>query len=282
LGYLAAFVLLLKFHRRAGRSLPQRLDPRAGRLPFQQASIDRVLVEREWKDLLLNARARLTVALPFFLAILMKLVGARALLAELIGPGGDAWLVGGVASYGALVLAAGFAQNSFGYDGAGAQLFLGAPVTIGQVLRAKNIAHGGVAFCLGLVLIAFYSAYIALPPAWVLLAVPCNIAYQAFLLLAMGNVLSVLSPRKFHPSLKRRDRVSAFATVFGLAGAGFAVAPGATVLRHLHGSAPGFGVAVLCILLPAAAALIWRASIPLAESLLATRRPALLRALARE
>jgi ABC-2 type transport system permease protein len=281
-GYYLALFLLLRFHRRAGRSLPQQLAEKERRQAFGHGAVDRVLVEREWNDLLLNPRARLTVALPFFLAILVKLVGARPLAVELIGTHADAWLVGGIASYGALVLAGGFAQNCFGYDGAGAQLYFSAPVTAAQILRAKNIVHGGSAVALGLMLVLFYSAYVALPPGWVVIAVLCNIVYQALLFVSLGNVLSVIAPRKFHPSLKRRDRASALATALGLATASLAVTPGAAILRHLMGEAPGIGTLLLFPMLALVGFAAWRLSIPAATWLLATRKPQLLRAVAAE
>jgi ABC-2 type transport system permease protein len=282
IGYLVALWLLLRFHRRAARALPQRFPAQGARETFGAMSLDGVLAEREWRDLLLNARARLMVALPFFLTILLKLVGARALALEVIGTQSDVWLMGGVASYGALVLAGGFAQNSFGSDGAGAQLFLGAPISMTRVLRAKNLVHGGAAVLLGLLLLGFYSAYIACPPAWAFFAVPCNVTWQALLLVALGNVLSVIAPRKLHPSLKRRDRAPAISIVLGLVGAAIAVAPGSALLRQVKGASPTAAQIALFPLLAAVGFVLWRLSIPIADELLRTRRAGLLRAVTRE
>jgi ABC-2 type transport system permease protein len=89
-GYVLAYWLLARFHRRAGRALPQRIDEEKRRQTYQHQSLARVLVERELRDLWLNPRTRMTLALPFFLAILLKLVGARALAMEFIGPLTDA------------------------------------------------------------------------------------------------------------------------------------------------------------------------------------------------
>jgi ABC-2 type transport system permease protein len=281
-GYLAAFRLLLRFHRGSARALPQRVASERARSSFAAPSLDAVLVEREWRDLLLNARARLTVALPFFLTILLKLVGARALAREVLGAQCDVWLAGGVASYGALVLAGGFAQNCFGSDGSGAQLFLGAPVSIRQVLRAKNIVHGGIAILLGGLLVGFYALYIAQPPLWSVFAIVCNTVWQALLLVSLGNILSIIAPRKFHPSLKRRDRASALSVALGLAGASVAVAPGTTILRHVGNAAPSVGLLAIFPTLMAVGAVLWLLSIREAEELLRTRRASLLRAVVRE
>jgi ABC-2 type transport system permease protein len=279
-GYILAYWLLARFHRRAARALPQRVEETKRAHPFRHTSLNRVLIERELRDLWLNPRTRMTLALPFFLSILLKLVGARALAAEFVGPLADAYLIGGVASYGAFVLAAGFSQNAFGYDGGGAQLLLLAPVQPRDVMRAKNLVHGGVALTLCLVLIAFYAIYIAIPPPWMLLLAVSNAAFQVLLFVALGNLLSILAPRKFHPSLKRRDRASALATSVGLGAASLAVMPALFVVRHADVS--WALVASAIVLLPVLGWWLWKLSLPAALTLLSTRRAELLRAVARE
>jgi ABC-2 type transport system permease protein len=282
IGYVLAYWLLARFHRRAARALPQRLAETRSVDRYGRRSLIAVLVERELRDCWLNPRTRLTIALPFFLAILLKLVGARALAAEFLGPLADAYLLCGLASYGAFVLGAGFAQNSFGYDAGGAQVLLGAPIEPRDVLRAKNLVHGGMAMGLCLFLMAFYTLYIA-PPEWGILVIAfTNAAFQVLLFIALGNVLSVIAPRKFHPSLKRKDRVSGLATSVGLGAASLAVLPGWLLLRATLAGQASALAAVAFALLPAVGWIAWRASGPLAERLLYTRRAELLRAVARE
>ena len=120
LGASLAWLLLARFHRHAGRALPRAGALSSTRRAFRSPATFLVLVEREARDVLLNPRVRVMAALPFFLTILLKLVGARALAVAALGPQADAWLMGGVAAYGALVLGGGLAQNAFGYDGHGA------------------------------------------------------------------------------------------------------------------------------------------------------------------
>ncbi len=276
-GYVVAYRLLVRFHRWAGRALPQR-PPDSAPVHYRSKTVTGLLIERELRDWVLNPRARLMIAVPFFLVILLKLVGARAFALELLGESADATLLGGVASYGALVLGAGFAQNAFGYDGGGAQLLLGGPIDAALIIRAKNIVHGGIAFVVALTLVAFYSAYIAWPGTQVIVLALLNAAYQVFLLVAAGNLMTVTLPRRFHASLKRRDRAPPLATVFGLVTASIAVAPAAALLRSPL--TPGISLG-LFVALPVAGSVLWRASIPLACELLRTRRPELLRSIAR-
>jgi ABC-2 type transport system permease protein len=281
-GYMTALLLLERFHRRAGRALPQTPPADRPRSAFAQPTLLGVLVARELRDVLLNPRARLMLALPFFLAILLKLVGARALAEVVVGPQADAWLAGGLSSYGALVLGAGLAQNLFGYDAGGAGLLLQAPVDVALVIRAKNVVIGGLSLVLTGSLVAFYALWIAPLPGWVAaLAVP-NALFQVLLLLAVGNVLSILAPKRFHPSLRRRDRASPAATAVGLGAASLAVLPGSALLRLVAPGTPAPLQIGLFWLLPVLGLAAWRLSIRAALELLKTRRPELLRAVTRQ
>jgi ABC-2 type transport system permease protein len=282
-GHLVAFQLLVNFHRRAGRSLPQR-EPEASERSrrFAGSSVLAVLVERELRDLALQPRVRLMIALPFFLGILLKLVGARELATALVGDTADAWLLGGLTSYASLVLAAGLAQNAFGFDGTGATLLLGAPVTSRTILLAKNLAHASLALVVGAAIVLFGACWVTRPPAATVLFAAVQLPYQLALLIAAGNVLSVAAPKRFHASLRRRDRPAAAVTAAGLMVAGLAVAPGAALLRASGEGGPGLREIGLLVGAAAVALAAWWMALDGAVRLLDRRRPALLRALARQ
>lgn len=280
-GLALAYVLLVRFHRSAGRALPRSGIEGSAPRAFSDGSMLALFVERELRDIARNPRARLMVALPFFLAILVKLVGGRALAEALVGDRADAWLLGGIVSYGALVFGAGFAQNAFGYDGHGASALLVAPVPLRTVIVAKNIVHGGLALVLSTALGLFYALYVGMPAGWTVLLVAANALWQTGLLVGMGNVLSVLLPRRFHASLRRRDRPPPASIAAGLGAAAIAVLPGSWLLRS--GTAPsGVVLGLVALLLPVAGFVAWRVSLDVSLGLLATRRAALLRAVARE
>lgn len=281
LGTTVAWLLLARFHRHAGRALPRAGAPSSSARAFGTTSLFLVLVEREVRDVLLNPRVRVMAALPFFLTILLKLVGARALAEAALGGQADAWLMGGVAAYGALVLGGGLSQNAFGYDGHGATLLMAAPVPPSMVLRAKNVVHAGSALLLSLALIAFYSVLIATPPAWALVAACATAPWQALWLVSVGNVLSVLLPVRFSPSLKRRDRPPPASVAAGLVAAMIAVLPGSLLLRSFAPHEPPWPALVAMWLCVPAAFWLRGASEKLAMRLLSTRRSQLLRALTR-
>lgn len=281
LGASIAWLLLARFHRHAGRALPRTYADASARRAFGAGSLFLVLIEREARDVLMNPRVRVMVALPFFLTILLKLVGARALADAALGAHADAWLMGGVAAYGALVLGGGLAQNAFGYDGHGATMLFAAPVSPALVLRAKNVVHAGGAVVLSAALIAFYSLWIATPPLWALVACTAAALWQALWLVSVGNVLSVTLPVRFSPSLKRRDRPPPASVAMGLLAAGLAVLPGTLLLRTFAPQPPSWwALALVWLLVPFGFALRG-VSERFAMTLLSTRRPQVLRALTR-
>jgi ABC-2 type transport system permease protein len=142
MGFGIAYALLLRFHRSVGRAGPA-VKESGDNDPFARTR-DRytTLVVREALDLWRNPRARLLASVPFVLAILLKLMSGRALFEYLLGASVDAWLMGGLCTYGAVVMASTFSQNTFAYDGHGLAMLIAAPVELGDVLRAKNIVQG--------------------------------------------------------------------------------------------------------------------------------------------
>src|SRR6218665_2756233 len=155
MGLGIAYALLLRFHRGVGRAGPVGKVAKDGDPFAHTRSRFTTLLVREALDLWRNPRARLLAAVPFVLAILLKLTSGRGLLEFAVGASADAWLMGGLCIYGAVVMASTFSQNTFAYDGHGLALLIAAPVELGDVLRAKNrgqgLAAGGMALPVGLV-----------------------------------------------------------------------------------------------------------------------------------
>jgi ABC-2 type transport system permease protein len=279
---LAALVvadwLLVRFYRRT-RGAPSR-PPSSRADPFQTArGLEGALLWREVLDLFRNPRARLLAAVPFVLAILLKLLSARALLHFLLGPRADAALVGALTLYGALVMTSTFAQNAFGYDGGPFRALLSAPVPLEAVLRAKNRVHGGAGLFLALAVIVFCRVDFGAGGPWELVCVALAALGLVPALLLAGNFLSALFPVKFHENLERRDRLPLAAVSLGMAAALAAIAPFGWMLRH---QLPGPGAALGCLVIAACELGLYRLSFPLAVRLLETRREQVLSAVSRQ
>jgi len=281
LAFGLSYWLLLRFYRRTARAPaparqrpPKTLRARSGALW--------AMLDREASDFWRNPKARLLCAVPFFLCILLRFSSANVLADALCGDAADAWLLFSLCSYAGLVVGANFAQNAFAYDGPGLALLYAAPVDLRTVFVAKNLVHASGALLVGLVLTAFYGVYVhafgAASAALGLFA----LAGQVPVLLAAGNLLSVLAPRKFHASLRRRDRPPAVSTLVGMAVAVAAVTPGAMLVRGLGRDAPGSGTLLALAGIAAAAWGLYLFTLPRACALLASRRERVLRMVMRE
>ncbi|HZN95063.1 MAG TPA: hypothetical protein VFB81_20255 [Myxococcales bacterium] len=256
MGFAAAYALLSRFYQSAGRAggaagLTEQRNPFA-----RTAAPFTTLVAREALDLWKNPRARLLASVPFVLAILLKLLSGRDLFVFLVGRTADAWMLGALATYGAVVMAATFSQNMFAYDGHGFSLLLAAPVTLAQVMRAKNAVHGAAALLLSSLVAVFYAAYFRTASALDVACAMASVLLVVPVVLAAGNFLSVAFPVKFHASLKRRDKVPFTAAMLGVAAAGLGCAPMTFAYRWQMAegvTVETLGVLVLC------AALGWMA-----------------------
>ncbi len=278
----AAWRMLLRFHEGAGRAGPP-LPAQGEKNPFARTgSRFRTLVVREALDLWRNPKARLLAAVPFLLAILLKLISGRALFVHLLGDAADAWLMGALCLYGCIVISSTFSQNTFAYDGHGFSVFLAAPMPVGDVMRAKNLVHGAAGLGLGLLASVFYVVYFRAgsPLSWACAVAAVGVMVPV--LLAAGNLLSVFFPVKFHASLKRRDKLPFAASMLGVVAAGFGAFPFSLALR-LNGRAPPDVRSLLILLVAVAGALaLYRAVLPLSLSLLERRRELVLRAVTRD
>ena len=277
-----AWGLLLQFHRFAGRGGAVSSQGRAGNPFTRTRSTFQTLVVREALDLWNNPRARLLAAVPFVLAILLKLLSGRALFVFFLEDAADAWVMGGFAVYGAIVLSSTFSQNAFAYDGHGFVVFLAAPVPLGDVLRAKNVVHGAVGGVMALLVVAFYVPYFRAGSA---VDVGCALLAVAALvpvLLAAGNFLSLVFPVKFHANLKRRDKLPFAASMLGLLAASVGTAPFVAALKACGKAAPTVTTLGVLALAAVGAWLVYAVTLPMALGLLEKRREVVLRAVTRE
>ncbi len=281
---VVAYGLLLQFHRQSGgRAGPGPGAQARQANPFARTTtLFRTLVLRELIDLWHNPRARLLASVPFVLSILLKLLSGRALFAFVLGDTADAWVLGGLSVYSAVVIASTFSQNTFAYDGHGFSVFLSSPVELGEVMKAKNLVHAGAAFFLALLEIAFYRVYFGHGS---LLDVACALLGVLALLpvlLTAGNFLSLYFPVKFHANLKRRDKIPFVASMIGVAAAAVGSAPWGWFLKMRVDEGPD-GITVGMMALWAALTwMLYRAFLPRALRLLVQRREIVLRAVTRD
>ncbi|PTL83564.1 hypothetical protein [Vitiosangium sp. GDMCC 1.1324] len=282
MGLGIAYALLLRFHRNVGRAGPS-VKESGDSDPFARTRTRyTTMLVREALDLWRNPRARLLASVPFVLAILLKLTSGRSLFEYLLGASADAWLMGGLCIYGAVVMASTFSQNTFAYDGHGLALLIAAPVELGDVLRAKNVVQGVAASGMALLIGLFYRVYFGRGSALDFLCAMAAVAAVIPVLLAAGNFLSLYFPVKFHASLKRRDKLPLTASMLGIVAASVGCAPFAWALRFAGKNGPEGQTLVMIALCAALNVVLYRALLPLALRLLDQRREIVLRAVTRE
>lgn len=277
-----AWGLLLDFHRQSGRAGPTGSVQRA-RNPFVRTkTLFGTFVAREALDLFHNARARLLVSVPFVLAILLKLLSGRDLFVYFLGATADAWLLGGLSVYGAVVLGSTFSQNAFAYDGHGFASFSAAPISLGDVLKAKNLVHACAGGALGALAASFYVVYFRHGSALDYALALASVATLIPTVLTVGNGLSLYFPVKFHANLKRRDKLPFIASMIGVGAAGVGTWPLASVLRQAGKSGPTLSSLLTVLGCAAVAWLLYALTLPRWIHLLEQRRELILRAVTRE
>jgi ABC-2 type transport system permease protein len=109
-----------------------------------------------------------------------------------------------------------FFYNNMGTEGAGIQLLFLSPTPIRTVFLAKNLFHG-MLFCLDALLAATLTTLrlgqssgeiVTATAAWLLFALPCN--------LAAGNILSLTMPYRINPGRISRQRGSQASAMLSL------------------------------------------------------------------
>jgi len=217
---------------------------------------------KEIKVLVSSPKARLLFAVPFFLLILLKIIGAPQLFLYLWG---DAWasvLLALLTLYVLSVLSGQFFSNGFGYDGTGVRQVYLSPASLGSWLKGRNLAQG--VFATVQFLLLGLLVHLLMPgTTFKALALPvCAFPFGLLVMLGAGNLLSARYPRRYHFTLARRDRPVGASFVWSLCVLGTC----ALVTLALAGIAgarplglwlalavlPLLGVAVYRILFPAA------------------------------
>ena len=172
-----------------------------------------------------------------------------------------------------------FWLNAFGWERGGGRTWFLAPVAPQDVLLAKNVAVYLLSFAL---FVASAAAGIAVggpPPAWALAGAVALHLGMAPLLLAAGNVISIMNPRPAPYTVQRGGHLSPVTMLAGMAvfagGAGLFTLPVLVAIRLdqawvLPGGFAALGVAAL---------VLYRAVLPRAARLLAARKEPLLEAI---
>jgi ABC-2 type transport system permease protein len=176
----------------------------------------------------------------------------------------------------ALLMLTNLICNNLGHEGAGVQMYFVSPVSFRDIFLAKNLAHACV-MALEMVIVWFAVALIYRPPSLqIALATLAGILFAMLVNFAIGNLLSLNSPKKIDFGAFGRQRASnitAFASlgiqlvVFGLAAIAFLAARAAGRI---------WVVAVIFLILATVAAVFYALVLSRADGLAFARRESLI------
>lgn len=198
-------------------------------VPGVSAPVAAVL-EKEFRYLSRSGPMLLTLITPIIMMVVFGVGSGR--------PGGGIlqgspdFRFPAVAAY-TLLLLTNLVYNNFGADGGGIQFFLFSPVSFRQILLGKNLAHIAVLLLELLVVWVGVSLLFRRPTLVVTLATLAGILFAAPINLAIGNLLSLYSPKKVEFGTFGRQRASQLTVlvsfgvqifVLGIGAATFAVA----------------------------------------------------------
>jgi ABC-2 type transport system permease protein len=202
---------------------------RGWKLPLLPGAVSAVF-EKELRYFSRSGPMLFTLVMPVIMVFVLW-GGRRALMGQqmnFVFPIGAAYC---------LLVMTNIVYNSFGGDGGGIQFFLFSPVSFRQITAAKNLAQLTILaldvsiLWLGVRLV-FHAPplrIIALTVSWLLFATPINFA--------IGNLLSVYSPKRIDYAVFGRQRASETTILVSLAVQMIVLGVGALALflaRHYH------------------------------------------------
>jgi ABC-2 type transport system permease protein len=148
---------------------------------------------------------------------------------------GNMWAFPGAVAYSTLGIAA-LSYNAFGVDASGIQSYLLAPVRMRTVMFAKNFFSFAISALEALVVYAVLTYVSVRPSTLTTLATVCWLVFAVLVNITVGNMRSVIAPKKMDPGKLQRRQTSQLS---GLLAVGLVAAVGAV----------GFGVMTLGTLL---------------------------------
>ncbi len=201
------------------------------------SGVTAAVLEKELRYLLRSGPVLLTFVTPVFMLLVLRGSGGGGIFLS-----ASPEFAFSVAAAYSLLLLANLIYNLFGADGAGILLFYTSPASFRQIVAAKNLSHLALLMAnlaiAGTAAVLLFSAprfsIVAGTVAWILFAVPINFS--------LGNLISILSPKKLDWGTFGRQRASRIAILASFAVQILTVGSGVAVLFL----ARQFGESLVC------------------------------------
>jgi ABC-2 type transport system permease protein len=180
---------------------PLRLGWNLPGLPPSVAAV----FEKEIRYLTRSGPMLLTLLMPIFMLVIFRL-GPMSRQGSFFARAPN-MAFPAAAGY-ALLILTNLVYNNFGGDAAGIQFFYASPVRFSQIILAKNLTHATI-LVLEMALAWVAVTYLYGPPApGIARATLAGLLFAAPVNLAVGNLLSIYSPKKLDYSTFGRQRAS--------------------------------------------------------------------------
>ncbi len=208
-------------------SIERQTLRRGWNLPGLPPSVAAVF-EKEIRYLTRSGPMLLTLIMPIFMLVIFRL-GPMSRQGSFFARAPNMALPA-AAGY-ALLILTNLVYNNFGGDAAGIQFFYASPVRFSQIILAKNLTHATI-LVLEMALAWVAVTYLYGPPApGIALATLAGLLFAAPVNLAVGNLLSIYSPKKLDYSTFGRQRASQTTVLVSLLVQIVVVGLGATAFR---------------------------------------------------
>jgi len=173
--------------------------------------------EKEIRYLLRSGPMLLTFIMPIFMLVVFRfgaMNSARHASAFLTRSPDLAFPV--AAGY-TLLMLTNLVYNNFGGDAGGIQFFYAAPVSFRDIVLAKNLTHAGILVLETVVAWIAVTSFYGRPALDITVATLAGLLFAAPLNFAVGNLLSIYSPKKLDYSKFGRQRASQMTVLVSLA-----------------------------------------------------------------
>jgi ABC-2 type transport system permease protein len=173
--------------------------------------------EKEVRYLLRSGPMLLTLIMPIFMLVVFRFGAMNSLRHSSGFLSRTPNLAFPVAAAYTLLMLTNLVYNSFGGDAGGIQFFYAAPVRFRDIVLAKNLTHAGIlaveVFVAWIAVTSFYGR----PALDITVATLAGMLFAAPLNFAVGNLLSIYSPKKLDYSKFGRQRAAQITVLISLA-----------------------------------------------------------------
>jgi ABC-2 type transport system permease protein len=265
----------------AASALPRDRQLRLGwRLPGFPTAVAAVF-EKEIRYLLRSGPMLLNLVMPIFALLVFRFGGMNAARHSGYFFARTPNLAFPLAAAYTLLMLTNLVYNTFGGDAGGIQFFYASPVSFRQIVLGKNLTHAGIlSFEIVIAFIAVTLLY-GKPAIDITVATLAGLLFAAPVNFAVGNVLSIYSPKKLDYSKFGRQRASQMTVLISLALQIVVVGVGVSIFWTARYLGNSWIAALLLLLLGAVSLVIYGMVLSYVDRLAQERRETLIAELCR-